>query len=177
MSKHDLSFVRALAEEYARKYNPNKVAPFPYENVLKAQKDLDVLFAALEDGVSGVTRYQVGKFDIFINANKSQVHQNFTLGHELGHYFLHQDILKKEDGIIDGEATQGDIAGALFRLDSASTEQVEREANNFAASLLMPADLITRGWRELKSVEGLARIFMVPVVAMSIRLSQLGLVE
>lgn len=177
MPERSLSFVRALGEEYARKYNPDKIAPFPYQNILEQHKELDVIFASLDDDVSGVTRFQDGKFDIFINANKPIVRQNFTLGHELGHFFLHQEILKEEMGIIDGDDAVDNQAHALFRLDTASSEQIEREANNFAASLLMPADLVVRGWHDVGNIEDLARIFRVSVVAMSVRLSQLRLVK
>ena len=174
MKTQDLEFIRALAEEYARKYNPERVSPFPYKNVLKDRKDLNIVFASLEENVSGVTRWKDGTFDIFINAKKPRNRQNFTLGHELGHYFLHQDILKEEKGIIDGESALDGGTHVLFRLDSASSEQVEREANNFAASLLMPADLVLKGWDDIGDIEELARIFKVSVVAMSVRLSQLG---
>lgn len=175
---HSLSFVRALAEEYARKYNPDRVAPFPYKRVLKDHPDLNVFFAALEDEeVSGVIRWKDNSFDIFINANKRLARQNFTLGHELGHYFLHQEILKEEKGIVDGDSALDGTAHVLFAIDSASNEQAEREANNFAASLLMPADIATKGWQEVGNIEELARIFKVPAVIMSIRLAQLGLVK
>lgn len=175
MKTRDLAFVRALAEEYARKYNPERVAPFPYANVEKDRKDLRIHFASLDADVSGVTRYKEGIFDIFINASKPQARQNFTLGHELGHYFLHQEVLKKEKGIIDGDDAVDGGQHLMFRLDVASNEEIEREANNFAASLLMPANLIAKGWNEVGDIEELARIFKVSVIAMSIRLSQLGL--
>jgi Zn-dependent peptidase ImmA (M78 family) len=176
MKIHDLEFVRALAEEYARKYNPDRVAPFPYKHVVKDRKDLQIIFAPLGDNVSGVTRWKDDTFNIFINAQKPQTRQNFTLAHELGHYFLHQEILKEENGIIDSEQALDGGSHVLFRLDSASNEQVEREANNFAASLLMPMELISKGWQDVGDIEELARIFKVSVVAMSIRLSQLGLI-
>lgn len=176
MKPRSLEFIRALAEEYARKYNPDRVAPFPYKNVLTDHADLQVVFTPLDDDVSGVTRWKDKKFSIFINARKSQNRQNFTLAHELGHYFLHQEILQQETGIIDGENELEGGSHVLFRLDNVSHERVEREANNFAASLLMPADLIQKGWQDVGDIEELARIFKVSVVAMSIRLSQLGLI-
>lgn len=86
-------------------------------------------------------------------------------------------MLKKEHGIIDAENILDGPTRALFRLDTGATDQEEREANNFAASLLMPTELVTRGWEDVGSVERLAEIFNVSVVAMSIRLSQLGLVQ
>lgn len=171
-----LTFIRALAEEYARKYNPKKVAPFPYQNILQEHGDLEVHYADLDDpGLSGATLYKDGAFTIVINNTKPERRQHFTLGHELGHYFLHQDILKDQKAILDGDAWLDNHV--LYRLDSAKRTQVETESNNFAASLLMPADLVKHGWQITKDVRELADIFQVSTVAMSIRLTQLGLVK
>lgn len=172
-----LAHIRALAEEYATKYNPDKLAPFPYELVLQDREDLEIHFAALEDPeVSGLTSYENGKFQIIINTEKPAVRQNFTLGHELGHYFLHQDVLKLEGGIIDGDVAL-DGAKILYRMDDASSQRLEVEANNFAASLLMPADLVREAWRAIGSIQKLSRIFQVSAIAMSVRLTHLGLLE
>lgn len=178
MKNRSLTFIRALGEEYARKYNPGHLAPFPYESILKQHTDLEVYFVPLDDNnVSGVTLLKEGKINILVNTNKPDTRQNFTLGHELGHYFLHQDILKEEKGIVDPDATV-EGAVALYRLDNEAAEMVEREANAFAASLLMPADIVKRGWRATSGdVRELAGIFRVSVVAMSIRLTELGLVK
>lgn len=172
----DLSYVRALAEEYATKYNPENVAPFPYVNVLEDKDDLEIYFVDLEDkAVSGVTLFKDNKFNILINNNKPEARQNFTLAHELGHYFLHQEILKQQHGIIDGDDTL-DGPKILYRLNGESGKQVEIETNNFAASLIMPADLVRRAWEATSSIEDCARIFKVSAIAMSIRLTRLGLV-
>lgn len=172
-----LTFIRALAEEYARKYNPDKVAPFPYQNILEEHKDLEVHYADLDDpGLSGATLFKDGAFTVVINNTKPERRQHFTLGHELGHYFLHQEILKDQKAILDSDVWL-DSPHVLYRLDSARRTQVETEANNFAASLLMPADLVKHGWQITKDVRELAEIFQVSTVAMSIRLTKLGLVK
>ena len=60
-----------------------------------------------------------------------------------------------------------------------STQQLnlEVEANKFAASFLMPRNLVEKVWQKLKDVDECAHIFSVSIVAMSIRLSELDLVE
>lgn len=55
---------------------------------------------------------------------------NFTLAHEFGHYLIHR--LKYPDGLRCGEKDMGEW-GSEYR-------QVESEANQFAANLLMPLD-------------------------------------
>ncbi len=173
----DLAYIRALAEEYALKYNPEQVAPFPYENILKDKDDLEIYFVPLEDDTaSGVTLYKDRSFTILVNNIKPETRQHFTLGHELSHYVLHQAVLKEESAIVD-EDTSLDGSGMLHRLDDAITTKLEIEANNFAASLLMPIDLVRRAWQATENVEECARIFKVSVVAMSVRLAQLGMVS
>lgn len=172
-----LSQIRALAEEYALKYNPDNVAPFPYENITAEHDDLRVYFTAMEDGnVSGATLFKDGKFNILVNNDKSPARQHFTLAHELAHYFLHQDTLRTEHVLIDGEANL-DSPNILYRLDDADTQRIETEANNFAASLIMPTDLVRRAWEATGSIQECARIFSVSPIAMSIRLTRLGLIS
>lgn len=171
-----LTHIRALAEEYARKYNPKNLAPFPYENITAEHDDLRVYFTSLDDDdVSGAILYKDGKFNILINNTKPFQRQHFTLAHELGHYFLHQEMLQGEHAIVDGEDTL-DGPKILFRADDDKAKQLEIEANNFAASLIMPADLVRRAWEATHSIQECSRIFSVSVVAMSVRLTNLGLV-
>jgi len=172
-----LTQIRALAEEYATKYNPENVAPFPYENIVTEHEDLRIYFTALDDdNVSGAILFRDDVFNILVNTNKSDARQHFTVAHELAHYFLHQDTLRAEQGIVDGEESL-DGPKILYRLDDAASKHLEIEANNFAASLIMPADLVRRAWDATHSIQESARIFSVSPVAMSIRLTKLGLIS
>jgi Zn-dependent peptidase ImmA (M78 family) len=78
--------------------------------------------------------------------------------------------------IIDGDNTL-DTQNMLFRLDKSTSTQIEIEANNFAAALIMPASLVQKAWQKIGSVEECARIFHVSLSAMSIRLESLHLVD
>ncbi len=173
-----LTQVRALAEEYANKYNSENVAPFPYENITDAHKDLRIYFTALEDdNVSGAILFRDDEFNILVNNNKSAARQHFTLAHELAHYFLHQDSLRAEQAIIDG-GEELEFGGLSFSNQADNdTEIRENEANNFAASLIMPTDLVRRAWEASGSIQECARIFEVSPIAMSIRLTWLGLIR
>jgi len=171
--------INELAEKYASAYNPDNLTPFPYENVTEAHDDLDILYLDPDDdAMSGVILYEEAekKFSILINATKHSNRQNFTLGHELGHYFLHQDILKREKGFIDGD-TSLDTSNILYRLDDAQQSKYETEANHFAAGLLMPARLVQEAWEVVHDIEECAKLFKVSTVAMSIRLTELELVS
>jgi Zn-dependent peptidase ImmA (M78 family) len=168
----------ALAESLAQQYNPEGLAPFPYENITKDKEDLDISIVDLPEGLSGAIIFlkEVDRFRILINKEKPKTRQNFTIAHELGHYFLHQETLREQELIADGENNVDNTAGILFRPDVAESTKLEIEANNFAASLIMPSDLIKRSWEKINDIEELAGVFHVSPTAMSIRLEKLKLI-
>lgn len=170
-----LAHIRALAEEYAQAYNPDHVAPFPHENVLAKHDDLRIYFVELEDpAVPGVIVHKDGEFTILVDIAKPITWQHITLAHELGHYFLHKDTLRQTQGIVDSDETV-DGSNTLHHPDSAAAQQLEDEANSFATSLIMPADLVRRAWEASENVEACARIFTVSVAVMAVRLIRLGI--
>ncbi len=172
----NLQEISKKAEELAKKYNPQGLAPFPYENIVSAHKNLDIVFSDdLEVDVSGAILYKDDLFTILINSSKPEVRQHFTIGHELGHFFLHQKHIKDQKGLIDGERNL-DGQKILYRRDDNVDEEVEIEANNFAASLIMPEQLVREVWGVSSGIEDAAKLFHVSVVAMSVRLERLGLV-
>lgn len=171
-----LEEIHAKAEELAAQFNPDKLAPFPWENVVEAHSELVVHFTdTLPAEISGATTYQDRKFFVLVNSVKPETRQNFTLGHELGHFFLHTDTLKAE-GFVDTENFL-DNPNILYRVDPSDRSILEREANHFAASLLMPAELVQKAWHANPNIEEVAAIFHVSTIAMSIRLTELGLVS
>lgn len=105
----------------------------------------------------------------------------FTVAHEIGHYCLHLTSSAEKE-FIDREFT-------LFRKSFALGKQ-EREANQFAAELLIPhkaleykireimpdaSTLLGKEWIEYM-IRKLADIFEVSNVAMEYRLRNLGLI-
>ena len=67
---------------------------------------------------------------IYNNAIKSKGRINFTLAHELGHYLMHRE--SHPEGL---RCSADDIVG-----EEGKYKEIEREANQFAANLLMPFD-------------------------------------
>ena len=98
----------------------------------------------------------------------------FTIAHEIGHFLLHS---KTQPIFIDKTPTT-----VYFRNSVSTTGEIlkEREANAFAAALLMPQALIAQeighiSGRDVEQViTELARKFDVSDQAMSFRLSNLG---
>ena len=98
--------------------------------------------------------------------------QRFTIAHELGHLRLHS----KDQPVFIDKAPK-----VMYRNNASATGEIhkEREANAFAAALLMPKDLIANVIENCKcggddAVKYLAKEFKVSDQAMSFRLSNLG---
>lgn len=166
-------------EEIAEKYNKEGVIPFPFERIKEDHEDLLIYKKKLNNNpeTSGLTLFdkEDNKFLIVINKNKSINRQYFTMAHELGHYFLHKDVIKSEEALIDKDQSLDHTGNVLFRLDYSATTKIEREANNFAAALIMPEKLVREVWKSTNDVDECTKIFQVSLSAMSIRLEQLNL--
>ncbi|MES2724553.1 MAG: ImmA/IrrE family metallo-endopeptidase [Pseudomonadota bacterium] len=91
-------------------------------------------FDFLDDQVSGwIERRPNGSYGVTVNALHAPVRQRFTAAHELGHYIYHRDLLGA--GVGDTRAYRAEGT----RLPNAAIQPVhERQANSFAANLLMP---------------------------------------
>lgn len=123
-----------------------------------------------EDGLSGMVAKRAGATTILVDQSEPPFRKNFTIAHELGHLYLHL--------IGDGEFIDSTID--LFRVetpDDIASEHKRKEvqANQFAAALLMPRQLVMETYTDVKDIKELAHIFNVSETAMGIRLSQLGL--
>lgn len=86
---------------------------------------------------------------------------NFTIAHELGHYFLHS----------------GSPPGTVpIRVGRWGADLLEQQANRFAASFLMPRRLFAEAWSRLRCNAGLvAALFNVSPKAAEIRARSLKL--
>lgn len=68
-------------------------------------------------------------YEIYVNSREKTTRKRFSIAHEIAHFIKHKDKIV-EFGVV---ARQNDC--------SLSTEE-EREADNFAAELLMPAECV-----------------------------------
>lgn len=122
---------------------------------------------------------------IGINSRHTETRKRFTIAHEIGHLLLHEgDVLHvdQREGI--------DLGLRVKRRDpdsSLGVDEEEKEANFFAAELLMPSVLLSKDLPELKASEPqeedeeiivkLADKYEVSVQAMTFRLTNLGLLQ
>jgi Zn-dependent peptidase ImmA (M78 family) len=126
--------------------------------------DISVLARDLPDNVSGKIEADTPEgYFITVNANHGPNRQRFTVAHEIAHYVLHRHLIG--DGITDN---------ALYR-DDRIGEPRERQANRYAATLLMPRPLVEKAWRNgVNDYNALAAAFEVSPAVAEIRWRELG---
>ena len=149
--------------------------PVRVDRIAKAH-GIRIRYEPLDDELSGMIFTKGNQTVIGVNAHHSPNRQRFTIAHELGHYFLHNDILR-QGAHVDTVVTmlQRDQNAAL------GTTNIEIEANQFAAELLMPKHLIDDylnaeglGSAPISDdavVQAVAKAFKVSMAAMAIRLA------
>ncbi len=166
------------AKEIREKYNPNDLAVFPYKNIESSFEDLNIFTGDLnDDDILGAISYKSDSnvFNIYINTVKSKKRQYFTIAHELGHYFLHKEDLKREKILVDPESLL-DGNRVFFSLSSEDLNRLEIEADNFAINLIAPEESIKKAWGVLKNPEKCADFFNIPLSLMSAKLEKIGLI-
>ncbi len=152
--------------------------PIKIEDVAK-KAGLTVSPFDFEDDISGVLVIQDGKGVIGYNQSESRVRRRFTIAHELGHFVLHreQSSMFMDKGF-----------NAIFRSAhsglSEQTQILEREANTFAAYILMPDHLLKEAIDKIDfdlgsedEIKNLAKVFDVSSQAMYYRILNSGLLK
>ncbi|EKN4665430.1 ImmA/IrrE family metallo-endopeptidase [Vibrio parahaemolyticus] len=134
---------------------------------LASELGLVVKKATLPGNISGSIKQENGLYVIRVNSHDVRARQRFTIAHEVAHFLLHKHLIG--DGIIDN---------ALYR--SSLPSQIEWEANELAAQILMPSNHFLEAKKsheaDLKKealYEKLAEVFEVSVTAIKYRLDGL----
>lgn len=177
-----------VAEKVLQETGYDSVLPVDVETVA-ARKGLGVLPYDFGEEISGVLIVEGEKATIGYNVAfdgkvKRQSRKRFTIAHELGHYILnHQRV----GAFID---TPSEYFTILYRDQNSSTGEFwqEREANAFAAALLMPRKSLLNEMQKIREdesvfslmgegdvIEILAEKFAVSTQAMAFRLTNLDL--
>lgn len=135
-----------------------------------AKENIKLLSANLDDivkgkQISGILRIDKGVKEIYINKNHIGTRNSFTVGHQLGHYYLHEEYLKSHGGQIvsfKGELRNG-------------TQEIELEADLFSSELLMPKEEMFKVAKSGKdTVAELAGYFKVSLATMKKRVQELN---
>jgi hypothetical protein len=81
----------------------------------------------------------------FVSGSDPLVRRRFTAAHELGHFVLHRATMGR---------FRADTDETLQEADGDVTDRMEKEANRFAAELLMPEDVCRARALELRKKHG-----------------------
>ncbi len=150
-------------------------APVPVERIAKAL-GAQLRFSPLDDELSGMVYVKDGTPIIGVNALHHPNRQRFTIAHECGHLVCHRRAITKEIHVDKSFTTM------LMRDSNSATgeDEMEVEANLFAAELLMPASFLALSLKEYPididdeaAITALARKYKVSAAAMRFRLGNL----
>jgi Zn-dependent peptidase ImmA (M78 family) len=103
--------------------------------------------------------YDCDDESIYVNHEEYPLRQTFTVAHELGHKIMHSDWAKSADYKV-----------LLRDAEYDGSDSHEKEANAFAAHLLVPRFMLDRYWKST-TVEGLSQLFAVSVPMIKNRLA------
>ena len=167
--------------------NDFHVSELPISLELIAKKmGVNLLPFDLGMDVSGLLHLEENSATIGYNPNESKVRQRFTIAHEIGHYVLHTNNgikLSNDDIFIDNKNHYQEI---MFRSETtkltSENYNKEKEANAFAAALLMPLEVVKKEILKYKGFDlsdntmivDLAKKFEVSIPAMSFRIINLS---
>lgn len=121
-----------------------------------------------EPGVSGMLLRHGNNFGILYAAHiHNEGYQRFSVGHELGHYFLEGHI----DHVLPKDGSHVSRAGFV------SADSYELEADHFSAGLLMPSNLflhaLNRTGQGLDAIKSIANLCRTSLTATAIRYAEL----
>src|SRR6267378_7619761 len=163
----------------ARRLLENNSIPRPPVPVdeLAAALDIDVRSSAGNDDVSGALIRNDDSVVIAVNSAQHENRQRFTIAHEIGHFLLHKGTQVHFDDDFRINYRKADSTGI-------ATDD-EKEANWFAAALLMPEHFLRKDWLRLRlenhaalgAIQSLAVRYKASPKAMELRLVNLGFVS
>jgi hypothetical protein len=151
----------AVLRRYHERFGGSLDPPVPVEAIAE---DLLGLSVAESESLEVSGMLLPAEREVWLNATESPERRRFTLAHEVGHWVC--------------QVLEGRGAPIMCRADEVGVGEgraLEREANVFAAELLMPEELV--GERFDGTVAGTALNFAVSEEAMGWRLYNVGLTQ
>jgi len=139
---------------------------------ISKRKDITISYGHYQNAFDGLLEHCAGRFHIYCNLDRLERRENprvkFTLGHELGHFFIVEHCLALRSGRSPGH-------GSLTEYESRNP--VEQEADHFASNLLMPKERFIRSAKRepvgMGGIIALAREFATSMTSTAIRYASL----
>jgi len=160
-------------DQQTAEYHANEVLPAcvalpvdPFE--IAGQHEIEVQEMAVATGISGVLMRSGQSFTIGYSTSVQNIgFQNFTISHELGHYFLPghpEQLFPYGDGMHESRA------------GFSSNNKWEKQADFFAAALLMPPqpfrEALCDAGEGLHAIEHMANLCQTSLTATAIRYAE-----
>jgi Zn-dependent peptidase ImmA (M78 family) len=125
---------------------------------------LEVVEEPMDDDLSGYLEKRSGTWVIGVNSLHHRNRKRFTVAHEIAHFVLHSAVKDSFHDQTFARRNGGD-----------GVNDMEREADKFAANLLMPeADVRRLVASGITTLSGLSEHFGVSALAMKYRVQNLG---
>lgn len=172
VSEDRLSEIAELAEAVADEYCPTgRVSP---ESIIE-KLGLTISFGRYGDYFDGLLEHRARRFHIYCNLDRvEQPHSgraHFTLGHELGHYFIDEHRNALANGVVPSHPSFCEYESELA---------IEKEADHFASNLLMPEARFKKAASKLGlglgGILSLSEYFGTSVTSTALRYVKLDLV-
>ena len=161
--------IAELAEAVAQERCPADVVE---PSAIARAKGITLSFGDYGDAFDGLLEHRAGRFHIFGNLVRLErpdaPRARFTLGHELGHYYIDEHRHALESGRVAAHGSCSEYESSLL---------AEQEADHFAANLLMPRRRFLAEGRSLPpglaGVRKLAERFGTSLTATALRYADL----
>jgi Zn-dependent peptidase ImmA (M78 family) len=142
-SFQQITFARCceMAEEVREKYWPSKIVPVDIEDIIEIRLKLSVIpldnLRNTHDiyGFLSNDRTSIYLDSGMIKDSKFEAALRFTMAHELGHFFLHQEFYETHR-----ITSAKEWKALLGQIDGANLISYEDQADEFAGRLLIPVN-------------------------------------
>ena len=133
--------IENIVNEVLQKYVVKGGAHKQFQKIIKMEKiKFKEVNSANYNFVGAFTKGNNNQLYIMVNKNTgNEGRRNFTIAHELGHYFLKHRLKINAFYCFDNEILE----------DNTLQDNIENEANYFATCLLMPEDKITKAFKAM----------------------------
>lgn len=166
-----LNDIALLAEAIAEEHAPSgRVEP---EKIIRSNK-ITLSFGNYEDAFDGMLEYDGTSFHVYANLERLRGtdtgRARFTLGHELGHFYIDEHRRALQAGVNGRHPSFS---------DHQSKNPLEVEADHFACHLLMPTTRFVKAAKGrsvgLEAVMSLKDLFGTSITSTAIRFTRLDL--
>lgn len=140
-------WIKSTVQDLVGKHGTNN----PFE--IARQMNIHIVEHDLHEDILGFYRYVRRNKFIFINSNIAEYKKNHVCSHELGHSTLHPDL------------------NTPFMMSNTflSVDKIEREADRFAAELLIPDEI----FKEYNNIYEIASSLQVPLELVKLKREKL----